>query len=324
MRRVLGVGAAHYHCMSRICGGEPLLGEQEKAVLAKVIRQVAEFCGVEVLTFTVMSNHFHVLLFVPGERSVDDTELVRRYRVLYGQRRAPYQPKPEVLRGLFLENGPEGALWRTRLLNRMHDVSAFMKTVKQRFSVWFNKTHGRYGTLWADRFKSVLIEAEPRTLATVAAYIDLNAVRAGLVRDPANYRWCGYGQAMGGDPEARRGLGGVFGHDPGAWNRSAAAYRMVLFGKGARAQSEAGRIDRSRALKVLSGGGKVSVAEALRCRVRYFSDGVVLGSSAFVQAWIEVNVDQANRKRAMEPHAMEGSAWGGLAVSRGLRRALFA
>ena len=41
---------------------------------------------------------------------------------------------------------------------RMGDVSEFMKSVKQRFGIWFNKTHGRYGTLWADRFKSVLVE----------------------------------------------------------------------------------------------------------------------------------------------------------------------
>jgi hypothetical protein len=34
------------------------------------------------------------------------------------------------------------------LLARMADVSEFMKTLKQRFSVWFNKSHGRYGTLW--------------------------------------------------------------------------------------------------------------------------------------------------------------------------------
>ena len=66
----------------------------------------------------------------------------------------------------------------------MGDVSAFMKELKQRFSIWFNRSHKRFGTLWAERFKSVLIENAASALRTVAAYIDLNPVRAGLVEDP--------------------------------------------------------------------------------------------------------------------------------------------
>ena len=31
---------------------------------------------------------------------------------------------------------------------------------------------------------------------TMAAYIDLNPVRAGMVSDPAEYRWSGYGEAV--------------------------------------------------------------------------------------------------------------------------------
>ena len=42
--------------------------------------------------------------------------------------------------------------------------------------------------LWAERFKSVLVEGSREALLTVAAYIDLNAERAGLVGDPAEYR----------------------------------------------------------------------------------------------------------------------------------------
>jgi prevent-host-death family protein len=48
-------------------------------------------------------------------------------------------------------------------------------------------------------------------LATMAAYIDLNAVRAGIVSDPKNYRWCGYGEAVAGKKKAREGLAAIFG-----------------------------------------------------------------------------------------------------------------
>ncbi len=45
----------------------------------------------------------------------------------------------------------------------------------------------------------------------MAAYIDLNPVRAGMVKDPADYRWCSYGEAVGGGAKgngkkAREGL----------------------------------------------------------------------------------------------------------------------
>ena len=39
------------------------------------------------------------------------------------------------------------------------------------------------------------MQGEPGVLATVAAYIDLNAVRAGVVKDPREWRWCGYAEA---------------------------------------------------------------------------------------------------------------------------------
>lgn len=299
------------------------MGDREKEVLRGMLWQAAEFCGVRVMTYAVMSNHFHVLLYVPGEQAVDDAELVRRYRVLYGKSRAPFQPTPEGLEMLLGENGAEGVAWRERLLERMHDVSEFMKTVKQRFSVWYNKSHDRYGTLWADRFKSVLVEAEIRALATVAAYIDLNAVRAAMVENPSEYRWCGYAEAMGGAKRARQGLGAIFGNRHEDWESVAADYRMVLFGKGTMAVAGGGQLDRVEALKVIRSGGRVPRAHALRCRVRYFSDGAVLGSTEFVQGWFEAHRGQLSPKRKAGPRPMQGADWEGLTTYRGLQREVF-
>jgi hypothetical protein len=50
----------------------------------------------------------------------------------------------------------------------MWDVSQFMKMVKQRFTHWHNKRQGRRGTLWEERFRSVLVEGAGRTLVTMA------------------------------------------------------------------------------------------------------------------------------------------------------------
>src|SRR5690606_25654534 len=102
--------------------------------------------------------------------------------------------------------------------------------------------------------------------------------------DPANYRWSGYGEAMGGERAARAGLAAVAGARE--WTEEAAAnYRMVLYGKGGQGRvGEQGAITPDRVREVLAAGGKVPLAELLRCRVRYLSDGAILGSEAFVRA----------------------------------------
>ena len=63
-----------------------------------------------------------------------------------------------------------------RKLMRMHDLSEFMNGLLKRFTRWFNRRHERTGTLWEDRFKSVIVE-NGFPARTVAAYIDLNPVR---------------------------------------------------------------------------------------------------------------------------------------------------
>ncbi|WPJ94655.1 transposase [Coraliomargarita algicola] len=187
---------AVYHCMTRVVNGERLFQGREKEMLRKMIWQVADFCGVQVLTYCVMSNHFHVLLRVPDRQQVDDAELMRRYQVLYPKPTKYQAASVKVLRSQLEADSEEAQLLRAKLLARMGDVSEYMKAVKQRFSVWFNRNHKRYGTLWADRFKSVLVEGHGNPLQTMAAYIDLNPVRAGLVEDPKDYRFCGYAEAV--------------------------------------------------------------------------------------------------------------------------------
>ena len=170
--------------MSRVVGGQFLLGEKEKEVLRKMLWQVADFCGVEILTYCLMSNHFHVLVRVPEKVRVSDAELLRRFKVLYPKPTKYQTAEFARLEQSLLAGDADAEAIREKLLARMSDLSEFMKTLKQRFSVWYNRNHNRSGTLWMDRFKSVLVEGEGNPLQTMAAYIDLNPVRAGLTEDP--------------------------------------------------------------------------------------------------------------------------------------------
>jgi hypothetical protein len=304
--------------------GERLFEDREKEILRKMIRQIEDFSGVEVLTYCIMSNHFHVLLEVPHVLFVSDRELMRRYLVLYPKPTKHQVASVAIMQSQLLAGGEEAEVIRRKLLARMGDVSEFMKAVKQRFSVWYNSSHQRYGTLWAERFKSVLVEGLGNPLQTMAAYIDLNPVRAGIVDDPKDYRFCGYAEAVAGGLEAKSGLIHIWS-DHGAKHIDSAlrAHRLLIFGKHA---SDAGlsEVTRARALKILDQQeGQLPKATILRCRVRYFTDGAILGSAEFVRGFAKVVQLQRERKRPPKVNTMRGSDWGDLAVIQGLRQQVF-
>jgi putative transposase len=320
----IGGRDAVYHCMTRTVNGELLFKDREKEVLRKMIRQVAEFCGVDVLTYCIMSNHFHVLLRVPDGAAVPDRELMRRYKVLYPKPTKYQEASVEIMKAQLEAGGEEAEAIRRKLLARMTDVSEFMKAVKQRFSVWYNRSHKRYGTLWAERFKSVLVEGQGNPLQTMAAYIDLNPVRAGLVEDPKDYRFCGYAEAVAGVVEAKRGLIKIW-TDHGAKRIDSAlrAHRSLIFGKRA---SEPGlsEMTRKRALEILDQeDGELPKSVMLRCRVRYFTDGAILGSAEFVRGFTGAWQVERGRKHPPKVNVVRGKNWGDLAVIQGLRRQVF-
>ena len=313
-----------YHCMTRAVNGERLFHDREKEILRKIIWQMADFSGVEVLTYCVLSNHFHVLIRVMGDQVVSDAELMRRFRVLCPKPTKYQTESAKVTESQLCAGGVEADAIRRKLLARMSDVSEFMKAVKQRFSVWYNRSHQRYGTLWAERFKSVLVEGKGNPLQTMAAYIDLNPVRAGLVADPKDYRFCGYAEAVAGVPEAKRGMIHVWSdHGVKRVDSALRAHRMLIFGKHA-SGTGLSKMTRERALKILDHeDGHLPKTVILRCRVRYFTDGAILGSADFVRGFTGAWQRERGRKYAPKVSGMRGSNWGDLAVIQGLRRRVF-
>ena len=329
MRRLKIEGApAVYHTMSRVVGGDRLLGNREKEVLRKLIWRVADFSGVEVLTYCVMANHFHVLVRVPEKRDLPNTELLRRFKVLY-PKPTKYQTVEFARFEEALKAGHSDAqAIRERLLTRMHDLSEFMKTLKQRFSIWYNRNHSnRRGTLWMERFKSVLVQGHGNPLQTMAAYIDLNPVRAGLVEDPKAYRFCGYAEAVAGRSAAKAGLLAVWADHVGREGEAGAlrCHRMLIFGKGSSPWTQNGKlIDQTKALKVLNEqGGTLPKSAVLRCRVRYFTDGAILGTEDFVRGLAKRWQVERGRKHPPKIRPMAGANWEGLTVVAPLRRNIY-
>lgn len=289
-----------YHVMSRTAGGDFLFGDEEKEGLRKLIWKMATFFGVRVLTYCVMDNHFHILVRVRDRESFckkfygeeGEEHLFKHLKTLYSKAFvAKLRKEVEHLRAMGLEDEVQATLDQFR--NRFCDLSNYVKEVKERFSRWFNKKHGRTGTLWQGRFRSVLVE-DGEALRTMSAYIDLNPVRAGIADDPKDYRWCGYAEAVAGSSRAGRGLCDVMDVAVNSFAENGGMYRCWLFGDGMevienQSVKESGKVRRKGvseeiADKVIKLDGKLSRYELLRSKIKYFSDGVVIGSQSFIAA----------------------------------------
>ncbi|MBL9152078.1 MAG: chemotaxis protein CheW, partial [Verrucomicrobiales bacterium] len=176
-------------------------------------------------------------------------------------------------------------------------------------------------------------EGSERALLTIAAYIDLNPVRAGLVTRPEDYGWCGYGEAVAGRRPARRGLCAILADTSHGvnrqitWDCTAGIYRMLLFGKGLEreADAQAGTGARrgfspEQIEAEEKREGQLSIPEILRCRVRYFCDGAIFGSVEFVNGIFESNRWRYGPKRTTGARKLRGGAdWGELRVLRDLQ-----
>ena len=158
---------------------------------------------------------------------------------------------------------------------------------------------------------------------TVAAYIDLNPVRAGLVEDPAEYRWSSYGEALGGGKKARAGLVRALAtshsqHSKSKVKVSSAArawaqggigkeYRKLLLRAGQevvlnakvvkkgmskeKAENELAALDES------TRRSDRAISKVIQHRIRYFSDGVVIGSKDFVETFFHQSKHRFGPKR---------------------------
>jgi len=273
-----------------------------------------------------------------AEEGISDAEFLKRLSVLYGEGFvADVAGQLDAARH---EGGVEGgnpervAEIKERFTYRMHDLGQFMKGLLQRFTQWFNTRHKRTGTLWEQRFKSVIVESGTAA-RTMAAYIDLNPVRAGMVEDPADYRWSSYGEAVGGGrkgngKKAREGLVRAItsdrvvdaeeGFDARKWKEASRSYRRLM-GMALERKTLNAKVATSGQMKItkndaeaLESGDNQTVlpelkmARMLRHRVRYFTDGAVIGSKRFVNDVFEASRERFSEKRKDGARKMRGDA----------------
>jgi REP element-mobilizing transposase RayT len=341
-----------YHCISRVVDRRFVLGAREKEKFRTLMRMYEKFSGCRVTSYCLMDNHFHLLLEVPpmpkngpSNSGLTDTELLQRISSLYNEAFVATVAKEladarKLVKAGLAEESVVVAQIHERFTYRMHDLGEFMKGLLQRYTQWHNRVHERSGRLWEDRFKSVIVE-DGVAARTMAAYIDLNPVRAGLVKDPAEYRWSSYGEAIGGGAKgngktARAGLVRAWGAhkgmlaDAALWSGEVSrAYRKMLMAHAVEKTSESIGPDGSLVRKTTRKGipkdphkqltpeeqsaqeqrdGEIPFARMLQHRIRYFTDGAVIGSRIFVDEAFANSRSRFGPKRNSGARKMRGNA----------------
>ena len=84
--RIRGEGLSYCHCLSRVVDRRFILGDEEREFIVALMRKLEAFLGLRVVTYAVMSNHFHLLIEEPDRdetQPLDRATLLRRLGFLY-------------------------------------------------------------------------------------------------------------------------------------------------------------------------------------------------------------------------------------------------
>ena len=285
--RELGV----MHIYSKVAGGHLLLGPEEKEQLLKMIKRYSSAFFVTLHEFTVMSNHFHLVLSEGREDALNASRdvLLNRYRQIYGEDADPPVGR-QLPNGRFIPD-PDGGIERLR--KRLGSVSSFVQELKQRFTRWYNKKNHRKGYLWGARFGTTLIEKGDAALI-VGGYLNLNPVRARMVKLPDEYRWCGLG-FHSRNPEEARELMSPMPLQPGETPLDLLAYRLFVYRYGARPIPGKWHIHPDQVARVEAICRRIGILDMADQRIRNFSEGFALGSPEFI-----ARVQDPERKKGVK------------------------
>ncbi len=182
----------YYHCISRcvrrayLCGDDPVSGENfdhRKVWMVERVKQLASVFAIDVCAYAVMSNHYHLVLFV-NEREADgwtQEEVIQRWTRLFSRNAA-------ALKTAARNRSSKAARdYRRKLIEewrgRLKDISWFMRCVNENVARRANREDDCTGRFWEGRFKSQAL-LDDKALVTCMAYVDLNPIRAGLNSTP--------------------------------------------------------------------------------------------------------------------------------------------
>ena len=182
----------YYHCVSRcvrrayLCGEDRYTGkcyDHRRAFIEEELLRLGQVFYLEVVAYAVMSNHYHVVLFIDQEaqKTANPREIVTRWHQLH--KGNPVSVK--YLEGEHLEPHEVEQLnlsvdrWREQLAS----ISWYMRVLNEKVARRANIEDDVTGRFWEGRFKCQALLDE-QALLSCMAYVDLNPVRADRAATP--------------------------------------------------------------------------------------------------------------------------------------------
>lgn len=196
-----------HHLVSRIAHRVYFLKDEERNDFIEMMRRTAEFCGIELIGWCIMTNHFHILAYLPQRKDLSEEEVLYRYGILKGGK-----AKEEMLQS-FAEWRRQDAAgekrveeWLLKIQRRMYDVSSYMKILKQWFTVEYNRRYSHKGTLWESAYFDKVVSPNDRGVQKCLGYIHLNPIRSASTTRYDGYVWSSYAAFCRGDAVATKGM----------------------------------------------------------------------------------------------------------------------
>ncbi|MBN1961118.1 MAG: hypothetical protein JW841_09240 [Deltaproteobacteria bacterium] len=256
---------AYYHLCGRtggVIGDYPLNDKQCRRNVINFIKFFSKVFCMRVLGFSIMGNHYHLVIQMDGPRPIPRKELIERASLLY---------KKELL------NNWAEANWK-HFTQRILDVSEFMRSLQSKIARWYNDTYNRRGRFWSDRFKSVLLEDE-KAMFDCLLYVELNPVRAGIVQRPEDYEGSSIYYREVKDDKWMAPISEITGQTK--YSTAIKEYKACVYYRGNVPTKDNQAAISTRLLKQEEARGFTS-AGMFKKRIRHFTDGVVIGSAEFV------------------------------------------
>ena len=181
-----------YHCISRcvrrayLCGEDYQSGQNfdhRKLWLVERIKFLSSVFAIDVCAYAVMSNHYHVVLFINQDEanSWDHEQILERWGRLFPASTSRLKALLVTAESDVVRNHHEEKIeqWRSQL----GDISWFMRCLNETVARMANKEDGCTGRFWEGRFKSQALLDE-KALLSCMAYVDLNPIRAEMAATP--------------------------------------------------------------------------------------------------------------------------------------------
>ena len=186
------VDTPYYHCVARcvrrafLCGEDALSGqsyEHRRGWVEDKLHFFSQVFAIEVCAYAVMSNHYHVVLFVDEAKAKQwhISEVLERWHRLHkGTLLTQQYCRGETLAKPLLDIVKATAeVYRKRLMK----ISWFMGYINEGIARAANQEDNCTGRFWEGRFKSQALLDEA-ALAACMAYVDLNPIRANIAKTP--------------------------------------------------------------------------------------------------------------------------------------------